>query len=63
MIDRLYHHAGLSLIIAWMILWPLSWFVTVPAWAVIGAIAVGIGVRDTKFGNWVLSLLGHLSFA
>ena len=64
MIDRLYHHAGLSLIIAWMLLWPLTWFgLTIQPWAVLTAIGAGALLRETKVGNWTLAILGHLSFA
>ena len=64
MIDRLYHHIGLSLVIAWMILWPLTWFgLHIPFWGLIGAIGIGLILRETPVGHWMMAFLGHLSFA
>ena len=64
MLERLYHHGGLSLIIGWMVLWPLTWFdIPLPPWALIGAVIAGALLRTTKVGNWTMAIIGHLSFS
>ena len=64
MIERAYHTLTATILTAWLLLWPVTWFVApVGLWPCTIALALGLGLRFSPVGNYVLASIGHPSLA